>query len=414
MSELLGLRLLQTSSVEEVASFEGPVICYSNRVFPGKLCIKPEGLLNETGVRSRVIKTGKWDDLILLFAGNDDQPVPFDIFSASFWMISRYEEYLDFTSDVYGRFPARESLAFRAGFLDVPVVNLWAKKLAVELQRLYPSIQLKKNKFQWLTTIDVDHAWAYLNKSCFRTLGGIATSLYRGKDFCKRIRVLRNKEADPYFTFDEIRELHQDIPHKLFLFFLSGTPGKHDLNVSPEKPEWRALVNSLASDFKIGIHPSFRSNKGFQILNKEFNSLSGLLPYPLINSRQHFLKITFPETYRNLIRLGIQNDYSMGYPGQPGFRAGVCTPFHFYDLHKEEKTSLLVWPITLMDRTFKDYLHTSPDESMDIIQTYIDIIENAGGWFIPVWHNDSLSNFGQWEGWKSLYIRMLETLKNKS
>jgi len=119
-------------------------------------------------------------------------------------------------------------------------------------------------------------------------------------------------------------------------------------------------------------------------------------------------------TYRNLIQLGIQNDYSMGYPGQPGFRAGVCTPFYFYDLKKEEKTPLKIWPITLMDRTLKDYLHKVPEESLDIINTYVDIVEKAGGWFIPIWHNDSLSDFGEWEGWKNVYIQMLETLKSKS
>ncbi len=104
----------------------------------------------------------------------------------------------------------------------------------------------------------------------------------------------------------------------------------------------------------------------------------------------------------------------MGYPVQPGFRAGVCTPFYFYDLKKEERTSLKVWPITLMDRTLKDYLHKVPEESQDIINTYVDIVEKAGGWFIPVWHNDSLSDYGEWEGWKNVYIRMLETLKSKS
>jgi len=194
----------------------------------------------------------------------------------------------------------------------------------------------------------------------------------------------------------------------------SGKPGRHDLNISPENEEWRSLISGLGKEYQVGIHPSFRSNHSSQILKNEVETLSELLPYPVKNSRQHFLKIKLPDTYRNLIELGIENDYSMGYPGQPGFRAGVCTPFRFYDLVKEEKTSLTVWPVTLMDRTLKDYLHRVPEESMDIINAYVDIVEKAGGWFIPVWHNDSLSDYAEWEGWRNIYVQMLETLKSKS
>jgi hypothetical protein len=414
LTDLLGLKMHLTQSLEEADSFEGPVIFYTSRDIPGKLCIHPAGLLSETGFKSHSIRTGTWEGITVLFASDPGLPMPFDIFSASFWMISRYEEYLPFTQDVYGRFPAYESLAFRAGFLDLPVVNLWTNKLGEVLRRFYPSLKIKKNRFHWLTTIDVDHAWAYLNRSRYRTWGGLATSLFKGKDFSKRIRVLRREDADPFFSFDAIREMHQEIPEKLLLFFLAGTPGKNDLNISPEMPEWRVLVTSLSKDYQVGIHPSFRSNRGIQILKKEFETISELISYPITKSRQHFLKLILPETYNNLIALGIQNDYSMGYPGQPGFRAGVCTPFYFYDLQKEEKTSLMIWPITLMDRTLKDYLHQAPEESMSTIQAYMDIVEKAGGWFIPVWHNESLSDYGEWEGWKNMYIRMLETLKSKS
>jgi hypothetical protein len=414
LSDLLGLKMHQTLNPEEAASFDGPVIYYSGKNIPGKLCIRPAGLLSETNIKSRTIETGIWDGLVVLFADETDRHVPFDIFSAAFWMISRYEEYLDYSQDIYGRFPARESLAFRTGFLDLPVVNLWTIKLGEVLRSFYPSLKTKKNRFYWLATIDIDNAWAFLNKGRFRTWGGLLTSILKGKDIKKRTNVLRGFEADPYFTFSDINEIHREFPEKLLLFVLSGRPGLHDPNSSPKNPEWKSLISSLSKEYQLGIHPSFHSNQGFKILKKEFETLSELIPYPLKNSRQHFLKIKLPHTYRNLISLGIQNDYSMGYPGQPGFRAGVCTPFYYYDLQKEEKTTLKVWPVTLMDRTLKDYLLKVPEESMDIINTYMDIVEKAGGWFIPVWHNDSLSDYGEWEGWKNVYIQMLETMKSKS
>jgi len=414
LADLLGLRMHHTLRQEEADAFEGPVIYYTKREIPGKLCIRPMGLLEETTITGRRIETGVWDGLTILFADEPSLPVPFDIFSASFWMISRYEEYLEYSHDIYGRFPARESMAFRAGFLDLPVVNLWTIKLAEVLRRYYPSLKTKKNRFHWRTSIDIDHAWAFRNKGRFRTLGGLATSLIKGKDFAKRLKVLRGEEPDPFYTFDAIREIHREVPEKLLLFVLSGKPGRYDMNISPDNDEWRSLVSGLANDYQVGIHPSFRSNHSFHILKKEFDVLSGLIHYPLKNSRQHFLKIKLPDTYQHLAELKIENDYSMGFPGQPGFRAGVCTPFQFYDLKKEEKTSLKIWPITLMDRTLKDYLFKVPEESPDIINTYVDLVEKAGGWFIPVWHNESLSDYAEWEGWKNVYVQMLETLKSKS
>jgi hypothetical protein len=414
LSDLLGLKYRCAQNLEEVDSFEGPKIYYTDRNLEGKLCIRPSGLLSETDIKSRSIETSVWDGLAVLFADESERPVPFDIFSASFWMMTRYEEYLDYSQDMYGRFPARESFAFRGGFLDLPVINLWTNKLGEVLRSYYPSLKLKKNKFHWTASIDIDNAWAFLNKGRYRTWGGLINSLIQGRDFKKRSSVLRGNEPDPYFTFDAVREIHREFPEKLLIFVLSGKPGIHDPNSSPRNPEWRSLVSSLSSDYQVGIHPSFRSNNAFHILKKEVDTLSELLPNPIKNSRQHFLKIKLPHTYRNLIQLGIQNDYSMGYPGQPGFRAGVCTPFFFYDLQKDERTSLKVWPVTLMDRTLKDYLHKVPEESMDIINTYVGIVERAGGWFIPIWHNDSLSNYGEWEGWRNVYIQMLETLKSKS
>lgn len=410
---LLGLRAILTTRKDEAENFEGPKIFYSATAPAGSLHIVPAGLLSENDIRSRKIETGVWDGLPVIFAGEPQRAVPFDIFSASFWLMSRYEEYLPFTHDLYGRFPARESLAFRAGFLDLPVVNLWASRMGQELVRLFPGLRLRKNRFHWKTTIDVDHTWAYLNKNILRSWGGLGKDILLGRDFKRRWNVLRQLMPDPYDTFSLIRDLHHDMPGHFHLFILSGKPGRHDPNGSPSHPAFRSLVSGLAGEFDVGLHPSWRSNRNLSILKKEYNTLSKLLPGPLTASRQHFLRLKFPDTYRNLINIGIRNDYSMGYPGQAGFRAGVCTPFDFYDLKTAEKTTLTLWPFCIMDRTLKDYLHKGPEESLEIIQYFVQITEQAGGWFIPVWHNDSLSGYGEWRGWENVYLRMLDILKSK-
>lgn len=46
-----------------------------------------------------------------------------DIFAASFFMLTRWEEYVNKARDSHNRFPATESLAYKQGFLDRPIVN---------------------------------------------------------------------------------------------------------------------------------------------------------------------------------------------------------------------------------------------------------------------------------------------------
>jgi len=45
----------------------------------------------------------------------------------------------------------------------------------------------------------------------------------------------------------------------------------------------------------------------------------------------------------------------MGYPEEPGFRAGISRPFFFYDLLEDRKSGLRITPFQLMDGTLIQY-----------------------------------------------------------
>ena len=80
------------------------------------------------------------------------------------------------------------------------------------------------------------------------------------------------------------------------------------------------------------MHPSYFSLKDAAILKKEKLRLENIINTPVTFSRQHYLRLSIPETYQNLIDLDIEEDYTMGYAKTVGFRASTCTPFYFYDL----------------------------------------------------------------------------------
>ena len=116
-----------------------------------------------------------------------------------------------------------------------------------------------------------------------------------------------------------------------------------------------------------------------------------------------------PETYRRLIENDITDDYTMGYASDVGFRAGLCTPFYFYDLGNETTTKLKVHPFAVMDATLKYYMKVQPVDALSYIEPLIKEVKAVNGTFISLWHNESLSNMHPWTGWKDIYEKVVES-----
>jgi hypothetical protein len=125
-------------------------------------------------------------------------------------------------------------------------------------------------------------------------------------------------------------------------------------------------------------------------------------------SRQHYLMLSFPHTYQQLQKLGIREDYSMGYAANSGFRAGTFTPFRFYDLTTECETTLVIHPFAVMDVTLRHYLKLTPDDALERIKQLIDKVRKVDGTFTSLWHNESLSEHGVWKGWRGIFEGMVE------
>jgi hypothetical protein len=93
----------------------------------------------------------------------------------------------------------------------------------------------------------------------------------------------------------------------------------------------------------------------------------------------------------------------MGFASHVGFRAGTARPFLFFDLPKNTISDLTIHSFCYMDGTFLDYLKIGIPESKKIIENLYHEVKTYGGEFIPIWHNESISNYGRWKGWKELY-----------
>jgi hypothetical protein len=402
-----------TNDVHLFESHLGPKINYSNRKFDEEFFIKKHDLLDQIGILDQDIHFSQWNGLPIFFK-TSEEPIPFDIFSASFYLVSRYEEYLPHIKDHYNRFTAKESLAYKNNFLDKPLINLWLQAFQKQLNLSFPSLNFPHQKFTYLSTIDVDNAYYFLEKGFVRTVASFVKSVFQlDKEMIHyRKNVLLGKKDDPYDTFELQLELNKKYQVEVMYFVLLADYGLNDKNNSVYSRKFQLLIKHLADHAQIGIHPSFASNFNFETLKMEKNRLENIVNKEVFHSRQHFLKLELPKTYRNLNELLVEHDYSMGYASMPGFRASICTPFYFYDLELEKMTHLMVHPFCVMDATFNFYLKYRPEKSLETIKHFVDQVKSVNGQFVSLWHNEAWSDYKEWKGWKHLYQNMIDYIQN--
>jgi hypothetical protein len=418
LQEICGLEYKVTSSTEEFLNFKGAKINYSDKELPGTaLTICASGFLAEKGVKDFVPPVISHENLPLMFPTSGEEnkcDLGFDIFSACFYMLSRYEEYLPFLEDRLGRFEADQSLAFQRGFIDVPLVDVYACRLRDKLLQVFPYLEYTSRSFTYIPTYDIDVAYAYRGKgfsrNLFLFLRDIVTFDYHTLKY--RLKILLGYENDPFDTYDFQLSLQKAFNLNPVYFFLSGQFGPRDRNISIYSNAFHTLVKTIGDYARAGLHPSFRSNFDNTALVKELEFLSEVLNRTIDCSRQHYLLLKFPSTYHNLMKINIRNDYSMGFASSTGFRAGTCSPFNFYDLSLESETRLRVFPLTVMDGTLRDYMKLKPADALEHIKKLIDTVKAVDGTFISLWHNDALSNRNDWLGWRDIYIEMIRYIKS--
>jgi len=388
----------------------GLKMTYTKVPLGNEFFVKSNNLLFEQGLNDIEITLQKWDEVPCFFGLGSKSSIPFDIFAASFYLITRYEEYLPHVKDIHERFTAEQSLAFKNDFLEKPVVDIWAYKLLEKLQERFPNYNYLKRDYEFISTIDVDNAYAYKYKSFVRTAGGFLNDFFRFRlsAFWNRFVVLVNIKRDPYNTFSKILKLKKEYKVKTIFFFLVSNYTTFDTNVSPAKNKFRLLIKEMVDYARVGLHPSYFTMNDAALVKREKEQLESITNMSIKRSRQHYLRFSLPETYQNLIDLEITEDYSMGYASHVGFRASTCTPFYFYDLDFEIQTPLKIVPFALMDTTLNDYMQLTPKQSLGKINDLKKEVKAVNGLFVTLFHNESLSGYTRWKGWSRLYESMLK------
>lgn len=390
LSERWGIQVVPS---EEKDDQENAAIFYTEKLNDSQVCIPYSGFLEEGENDVHF----NWKDGVLFINNTEDD------LASIFFLLTCTETYINDQRDEHGRFLGKFS-ELPTEFYLTPYVDVLLEKLKQELIKKtdLKDTDFKKTTFKIQPTFDIDVAWAYGHRSSLRTFASKTKDIFKSNKsrISERKNVLKGQQEDPYNTYSTIEKIANK--HDVHTFFLLGKYGRFDKNISPKDPDLRDLIQRLDKKTKVGIHPSYQSKSEIQ-LKKEIDTLKAITDEEVKHSRQHYLRLDIPQTYRKLASSGIEHDFSMGFADIPGFRAGTSIPYPFYDLEKEEILPITVHPFAYMDGTLNEYMQLSPKEAIKIVSELKSVVQKYDGIFSFIWHNDTINDEGKWKGWKSVF-----------
>ncbi len=342
-----------------------------------------------------------------------------DIIASSFFLITRYEEIArPDCRDIHGRFPGRESLPFRAGFINRPLVDEYGKLLRKCLRMAGVQVEEPKSHFSHIfLTHDVDIPWTkYSFAGAFKRVGG--ELLHRKRIIIHPfLNLIGQPERDPYYSFETLISINKQIADAESVFFL-----KSGGNIKPEDAEpyihdkgfhrLNALLEK--ANATIGYHVSYEASKSTYKIREELKTLRQATMKEIHYSRNHYLASREPSDFNELIKNGITDDFTMSYADVAGFRLGTCRPVRWIDPLRGVVTDLTLHPLTIMDCTLTARNYMGLDESMS--QTYGDTLINHvyenGGEVTLLLHNNAGNGNIETIDWRN-YLHFVEKIKEK-
>ena len=413
IANIIGLEIIITTDRKVFSEATAKKINYSNEpICTDEYQIKPHSLLFQNTINTIDLEVVTCRHQPCFFTSQNDSH-GFDIFAATFYLITRYEEYLPHEKDSYGRFAHINSLAYKHSFLHLPIVNIWLNDLMERLSTASHKLSTTKS-FKFTPTYDIDIAYTHKYQSIIKNIGGFFKDLMRGdlEKVIERANFYSGNAKDPFDVYDWLDDLHQ--MHQLqpiYFFLLAEKRSVYDKNVPPKSSGIRQLIQRIQRKYQVGIHPSWQSGDDKKLLINELLQLEKITHIKCSISRQHYIRLTLPETYKNLISAGITADYSMGYGSINGFRASVASPFYWFDLKKNEATNLLIHPFCWMDANSYFEQHLSADEAFLELQQYYDSVKKVNGNCTIILHNNFLTEQPQWLPWRKMYERFLSMIE---
>ena len=317
-----------------------------------------------------------------------------DIFASIFFMLSRWEEYVNPNRDNHNRFPATESISYNNGFLKRAVVNeyiemLWNMllHLGFKKQRTIPNNQI-------FITHDIDRLYMWNSwKHVIRVAMGDLLKRKNISSAKKRLSgyflLKRKKINDPYDTFDWLMDISENNGSKSRFYLMSGGVTNYDNCYNINDSRYLTMIKNINQrGHIIGLHSSYNTYNDSTQFNNEKSLLESTTGMDIIEGRGHYLRFEVPTTWQIWEDCGMEVDSTCGYSDKEGFRCGTGHEYSVFNILTRQKLKLKERPLLIMDRTIYYNQNLDDTERKEIISS---IIDNTN-MFTILWHNSEMGH----------------------
>lgn len=337
-----------------------------------------------------------------------------DILAASFFMLTRWEEFA-YTGekDDFQRFPEDRQLSVRYGFFDRPIVNEYLETIRDLFMELGFEIPLNSREYSVFPEHDVDFFERYPDVPAWiRTISGDLLKRNNPalalESFREGFRKLFRKGPDPFDTFDFLMDESEKINSRSCFYFMPGKGIKGDEYELFSNPLRTKIMHIIERGHEIAIHPGFNTAFDSDLMDIEFSRMQRVFP-EVSKSRQHFLQLSLPYTFRSLNRLGIKIETSLGFKDRNGFRNGCCYSYQYFDPIDRKELSLSVSSFTIMDSVFLRN-NSNSEAALSEFKHFSNLIRRYQGDFRFIWHTSNF-HLPEWKALASHYADYLSVIK---
>lgn len=332
-----------------------------------------------------------------------------DVFGSAFWLMSRVEEFDAVTRDAHDRCSAFQSLAWRNGFLMVPVVDEYVRLIAALIQGVWPRLALPPpGSFTQFLSHDVDDPYAYRFMSPGKAARLIAANAVKGRSPFRGLRwgaglalsLAGIRLGDPCDTFEWLMSVSERAGvSSTFYFIASDRNCSLDANYDITDPIIVDLLRRIAArGHEIGLHPGYLCFRDPALIREQADRLrEGMraagVTQPAIGARMHYLRWDGAVTPLGLSQAGLSYDSTLGFADHPGFRCGTCHTFRYFDPVTGTETGLYIRPLIAMECTVlaKRYMNLgATPAAFDVFRQLKNRCRSVGGEFALLWHNSFL------------------------
>lgn len=334
--------------------------------------------------------------------------VKFDILGAIFFMLTRYEEYLEHDKDEHDRFQESSSIGHKARFQATPIVNQYLEVLWRVLKSAGFSLERRPRSFKVEPTCDLDLPFDPAFDSLWFSIKNGARSFIDNHSLLQFSNNLGKYFLGDRFAKDEnvaginwIMTVCEDADIQAQFYLIPKITHRADCYNDPFSSKSLNLVKEvLGRGHAIGMHPGYLchvSEDNFAQSVEAFRRLLKLVKRPGddIDSRMHYLRWKFPETLKLYSKFKIRSDSTMAYAEAPGFRSGVCYEHTIYDLESRSPTSVIQKPLVLMEASVLDAPYLALGHSEEAKSVILELkrqCELYNGNFRFLWHNCHLTS----------------------